>query len=133
MTEILDLDAVVAQDIVVVLGGEEYRIPGDPPMEIYVQLLDLEQRGDEIAAKDEAGADDAREFLDSVLEPVYELFAIRQPELERDTLRRKIGIAQIGAVVARVMEIYVRRGVGPPAARPTRATSRSKKSSRRSA
>jgi hypothetical protein len=124
MTEILDLDAVVAQDIVVVLGGEEYRIPGDPPMEIYVQLLDLEQRGDEI---------DAREFLDSVLEPVYELFAIRQPELERDTLRRKIGIAQIGAVVARVMEIYVRRGVGPPAARPTRATSRSKKSSRRSA
>jgi hypothetical protein len=138
MTRLLDLREVVPEDITVVLpSSEELRIPGDPPMEIYVRMLDLQDRTmdmeeriseldrDNISAEDvRAVVDEQRAVLDSTFDPVFDLFAVLQPDLDRDRLRSALGVRSCAAVIGQVMSTYADRGVEPPE-RPTTGSRRS--------
>lgn len=83
-TRIVDIDKVISRDATMLVGGEEYLLPGDPPVAFYLEYLDLTERVDEA----ETAADEApilRELHDMALR----LFKIRSPEL--DTLPIGIG------------------------------------------
>lgn len=60
-----DLDALVPEDVNVKLGGVQYTLPGDLPLEIYVRV----NKASELEQEDEEGA------VDQVVSAMVDLFA----------------------------------------------------------
>lgn len=76
-----DLDALVPEDLSVILGGITYTLPGDLPLEIYLRM----NKAGELEDEDETGA------LDLVVTAMSDLFAWRYKDKpEGDSIRRKV-------------------------------------------
>jgi hypothetical protein len=52
VTKITDLDALVPADRIVRIGGEEYSVPGDMPMETYLTMARIQQEQDALSDDD---------------------------------------------------------------------------------
>lgn len=75
MPRIIDLDVVAPEDTIVVIGGEEYTLPGDIPVP---HMLAIERAASEFFADDE----DTTERLLALQAQVLKLFRIRQPDMD---------------------------------------------------
>lgn len=82
MSRVTDLDVVVPEDRPVRLGGEEYMVPGDIPLEIFLRLNNV--GGDE---ENEVSESDAAEGMIVVL---GDLFAWCAPEVAQPAIREKV-------------------------------------------
>lgn len=76
-TRIVDIDKVVSRDAVMVVDGVEYQLPGDPPVELYLQFIHLSEQIDEA----ENGVDEAP-LLQELHDLAVRLFRLRSPELD---------------------------------------------------
>lgn len=74
MTRIIDLDELAPADLVVRKNGVEYKLPGDPAIDVWLRLVEA---GDAFMAP-EGGREELRVFRDRMLD----LFQIHQPDLE---------------------------------------------------
>ncbi len=75
MTRIIDLDDLAPADLTVRKKGVEYVLPGDPPIDVWLRLVEA---GDAFMA---APGDEGREALETFRDRMLELFRIHQPEL----------------------------------------------------
>lgn len=80
-TNIKDLDALVPDEVTVKLGGTEYTLPGDLPLEIYLRI-------------NKAGAledDDEQAALNGVVAAMVDLFSYNyKSKPEYEAIRTKI-------------------------------------------
>ena len=81
--EFIDLDALLPEDIRVRLGGTDYKLPGDPPVELLLRLQLLAQKIDE--AKDDS-PENMLSLRKELAEELEELFAIRNDLGEDDRI-----------------------------------------------
>jgi len=131
VTRFVDLSDVVPPDIQVEIRGREFVLPGDPPMAIYLRLLDMQDRIDAATESDEDATGVEREILESTSQAIYDLFCVCQPDLELDDFQSVVGIHSGTAVLGEVMRLYDDGEAEGEAERPTKA--QSKKNSPRSA
>jgi hypothetical protein len=104
--KIVDLDALVGADIVVKIGGEDYKVPADIPAELFLRILHYSAEAEKEDTSDpEAEYKATKALRDSVLE----LFQIRQPELEE--LPGNMGLVRL---VKAIGEIYGATGGEDP-------------------
>lgn len=76
-----DLDALVPEDVQVKLGGVQYTLPGDLPLEIYVRV----NKASELEADDEEAA------VDQVVSAMVDLFAwLYQSKPEESRIREEV-------------------------------------------
>lgn len=76
--EVQDLDQLVRPARYMKLGGSQYRLPGDLPLEIYLAL--------------NAGDDDEDETvgINRVLQTLADLFAWEAPDVEKEPIRATV-------------------------------------------
>lgn len=150
MSELLDLDAVVAEDLEVKLGGRNWKLPGDAPSELLLRIIHLQQElfraGTEAEEMGEVDAEQEAEVTNRLLglrsqltERLAELFSMRNEhaddcsswdeEGECDCgLKLELSDVQIGTLIGWLIEQYGMAGDGD---RPTKAsTPRKPKSSK---
>lgn len=114
MSMFIDLDEVIVEDFTVKLAGQEYRLPGDVPVE---SMLRLARAWDRLVA----GEGDSDENVAELSAQALALFRIRQPDLEGLPL----GVGQIGTLITRLYGIgdeEAPAAVDPPKAGPERGT-----------
>lgn len=76
-----DLDALVPDEVTVKLGGTEYVLPGDIPLEIYLRV----NKAGELEEEDEQKA------LEGVVSAMVDLFAYKyQSKPEYDAVRDRV-------------------------------------------
>lgn len=76
-----DLDALVPDEVTVRLGGTEYVLPGDIPLEIYLRV----NKAGELEEEDEQKA------LEGVVTAMVDLFAYKyQSKPEYDAVRERV-------------------------------------------
>ena len=80
MSDFIDLDALLPDDIPVKLGGVTYKLPGDPPVELLLRLQLLAQKIDE--AQD-AAPEELLKLREELAAEIEELFSLRN-ELSED-------------------------------------------------
>lgn len=80
MGEVKDLDALVPEPKRAKLGGVEYNLPGDLPMEIFLRI----NKAGEHESESEA------EALEMVISAMSDLFAWETPDSEKDTVRNRV-------------------------------------------
>lgn len=95
MARIIDLDALVPDDVEVVFGGETYPLPGDIPVELMLQVEAASQRLNTITDNEEG-----QDALGGLYDAVLELFRIRRPELESVPIGLKQCVMLIGQLYA---------------------------------
>ena len=86
---IIDLDAVMPESLIVKMGGEEYKLPGDIPVPDYLELSRLFER---LADTPEEGEDPA---LLQLYDLVLDLFQRENPDVEE----LPIGPRRLGRLV----------------------------------
>lgn len=118
--EIIDLDAsgVIAEPKQVKLHGVIYKLPGDVPAPLYVQLMGAADRGD-----------DPQLSID-VYGEILELFRVYQPTLERLPLGLNEMTAAVGAIYRGQAEDGTVGGGDEEGPTKPRASTRKKASSR---
>lgn len=98
MTRIVDLDALVPEDIEFQFRGEKYLIPGDIQMEDTFKLVRLY----EAAVAADAGAIDERERANLATKAALdELFRVRQPDIQE----LPFGVMAYRHILAEVLEL----------------------------
>lgn len=76
-----DLDALVPDEVTARLGGKEYNLPGDLPLDIYLRI----NRAGELEDDDEQAA------LDGVVNAMVDLFSYNyQTKPEYEAIRKQI-------------------------------------------
>lgn len=151
---LIDLDAVLAEDIQVQIDGDKWPLPGDAPSEILLKILLLSETLENVAKENDAGR--ILEVREQITEKVDELFALRtDPEdfpsqrlvrgeegEEGAEYEPTMGLsdARVGALVSSLFEVYytLPEGAAEAAeeggARPTGSSTQPKpKSTKRSA
>jgi hypothetical protein len=73
---IIDLDAVLKPDIKVKLDGTEWRLPGDPPTEILLNIVVLSEEMEKAVDADDS--DRMLEIRRELTDAVEDLFSMRQ-------------------------------------------------------
>jgi hypothetical protein len=96
VAEIVDLDAVVPEDIVFKLAGKQYPIPGDLETEQVFKLMRL-FAGLKVSGN-LAGVERSAKQLEAGL---LDLFQVRQPDLER----LPFGATSLRTVTVRVLQL----------------------------
>lgn len=141
MSEIHDLDAVVAEDLRVKLGGQTWRLPGDPPSELLLRIIHLQQQLGKAANEAQnqptnATEDEQAEMTETLLaireqiaEQLGELFAMRNQDFEPGTLQ--MSDAQVVSLVNFLFEQYNADEEGGDRPTPTPPKPRSAQPSRR--
>ncbi len=124
MTRLLDLDKVLPADITVELRGQQYTLPGDPPLETYFKLLAIQEQAESDAGDEDTDAQ--RDLLQTIFDVTYELFAVHQPELDPAEFRKVIGVHSATTVLNQVVSMYSDAEESPNGDRPTRAQRRQK-------
>ncbi|HXS25887.1 MAG TPA: hypothetical protein VN719_16750 [Gemmatimonadales bacterium] len=123
---LIDLDAVLAPDIRVKLGGETYRLPGDAPTETLLSIVQLTEEMDKaVKATDETRI---LELRAEMAERVEDLFALRQDIPEG--FGAAIPEVQTVELVRRLFQHYYGDGEGGD--RPTTPTPASSRNGARS-
>jgi hypothetical protein len=77
----IDLDAVLKPPIKVQLDGQEYKLPGDPPTEILLTIVNLSERMEKATGEEDADA--MLEIRSETTDAVTDLFALGQ-EVQED-------------------------------------------------
>jgi hypothetical protein len=134
MARIIELDALVPDDVVFQLNGKKYAVPGDPDVEMILRLIKLSARvGDADNTVAKAGTpaamakaqktqeDAATELRDELLG----LFQVRQPDMER----LPFGMIALQHVLA---ELFREVGLVSDEEVPTKATRKNSAGSRKS-
>lgn len=92
MAEVIDLDALVPAGKRIRLGGREYPIPGDMPLEVYLKIAHASTKEH----------DNEHEALLELVDAVVSLLAWDSPEVSREAVRgevepaiRRLGIRTI--------------------------------------
>ena len=116
---IIDLDAVLKPDIPVKLDGETFKLPGDPPTEILLTIVNLSERMEKATADEDADA--MLQIRSETTDAVTDLFALRQ-EVD-DNFGAGLADTQISELVNKLFAHYY-PGLGggdedPDVARPT--------------
>lgn len=75
MARIIDLDELAPEDLTVRKDGREYTLPGDPPIDVWLRLVEA---GDTFMA---AKGEDSQKTLEVFRQRMLELFQIRQPTM----------------------------------------------------
>lgn len=75
MARIIDLDDLAPDDLTVRKGQQDYLLPGDPPLAMWLRVADA---GDAFMASE---GEDQRVALDGLSGRMLELFQIRQPDM----------------------------------------------------
>lgn len=91
--DVINLDELGGPAKKVILDGVEYVLPGDLPIDLYIEMAEAERRFDEDDADDLA-------ILKSLRDRVLELFQFHQPDLEE--LPRAAGFRAILQLVGTV-------------------------------
>lgn len=103
---ILDLNAVIPDDILVELGENEdgsakrYAFPGDAPMEDLLRLMVKAKAVDEFRGS----AEEALELREDLSADVEDLFRLRNPDLEDGEIH--LTDTQLGELLMGLMRIY---------------------------
>lgn len=103
---IIDLDAVVPENVAVRIDGETYELPPDIPIPDYLAIART------IEALDSARPEDAVNQMGDIYERVLDLFRINSPEIED----LPIGPRRLGELI---LQIYGEGGEEEKPARPT--------------
>lgn len=73
---IIDLDLIGPPPLVIRKGGVEYRLPGDPPTDLWLALVAAQD------AYQAAAPEDIQEALQTYHDRMLDLFRIEQPDME---------------------------------------------------
>lgn len=125
--DLTDLDIAAPSDRRVKVGGQTFKVPGDPPTGWLLAFRSLTAKFD---------GDDVDELavIEELRDAVVDLFCIRQPDREADILGAIDGLGV--PVLVQAVNLIYRAETGPvedePPARPTRTASTRKTSSRTS-
>lgn len=106
MAELIDLDAVVPEDLEVQIAGQIYRLPGDAPTEMVLRLSVLAERL-ESAGADGKNMEEMLEMREELSAEIEALFRLRQPELEEGSL--ELSDRQVGTLIAKLFGYYYGR------------------------
>lgn len=100
MTRIVKLGELLPADFVVELpGGEQYTLPGDPPLELLLKIAELFERSENANGNaDEVGL----EVLRSLDAEMLSLLRMRQPSLDASPF----GVVGVQHVVAELLKAY---------------------------
>lgn len=79
MSNVIDLDTLVPVDKKVVFGQRTWEVPGDMPMELFVQLQMLTEQADE-----EDDSRSSREIFDEMIGIMMKLFTYKVPESDEE-------------------------------------------------
>lgn len=131
MARIIDLDAVVPEDIEFTYRGETYAIPGDIDVEQTFRIIRMFEEAQ--AAEANSAPIDERERLNLVIrDELLELFRVRNPDLA-DLPFGTIAYQHVLVTVLGQLGLQVVGEPTPPEPRPkkqeTRAVPRSRRSS----
>jgi len=121
---LIDLDKLLPPDKRVLLGGTEYKLPGDPPAVLWLRIQQL-------AASDGTGLD--VDAIQDLYDRVLELFRVHQPAMEE----LPVGLVQLVSLLGVVYSGEEMNGAEPedaprPTTRPTRPPSTSRPTRSRS-
>jgi hypothetical protein len=124
MPRIIDLDALVPEDLEFRYRGESYLVPGDIDGEAAWGLVKLYQEG---LAAQEKGSSEQQAADALIQQALLALFRVRQPDLER----LPFGLRGSAVVLAEVLVLLGFEIVSPPTPRPKEkmAVPRSRRSS----
>lgn len=127
----IDLDAVLADDLPVKLNGKTWKLPGDAPTELLLSIILLSEQAQEAIEKEDT--DRMLEVRAEMSDRVEDLFALRQEVPEG--FGAALVDAQIGELVAKLFAHYYPSGEGGggrPTPEPEAETPQSSRSSGRS-
>ena len=79
MPRIIDLDVLTPVGPIVRKDGIDYKLPGDPPMELWLAIVDANHSFQAVSAMD---GPEARDALQLFHDRLLELFQIEQPDLQ---------------------------------------------------
>jgi len=82
----VDLDALIPEPKVATLGGKEYRLPGDLPMEIYLRVQHAGEKED----------DSETSAIEAMLSAMSDLFAWEYPDDAQEEIRSAVGKVMLG-------------------------------------
>jgi hypothetical protein len=99
---IIDLDAVLKPDIPVKLDGQTYKLPGDPPTEILLTIVQLSEKMEEHREAEDADA--MLQVRSETTDAVTDLFALRQ-EVD-EGFGATLADTQISELVAKLFAHY---------------------------
>jgi hypothetical protein len=91
--DVINLDELGGPAKKVILDGQEFILPGDLPIDLYIEMAEAERRFEDEDADDLA-------ILKSLRDRVLELFQFHQPDLQE--LPRSAGFRQILQLVGTV-------------------------------
>lgn len=116
---IIDLDKIAPPDVVIVADGQEYRLPGDPPLAVWLPLVDAAE-----TYNDSEGAE-TQEALKDFADRMLTLFQVRDPGLQVLPL----GSQQLFAVLRAIYDTDLgeERPVDPPRRRAAGTTTSSRR------
>lgn len=100
-TEIIDLDELVAKPKRVKLGGQDYTLPGELPVPLYLRLRAEEQATAEAEESGEKIDQDRR--VEDLNELLLDLFRVHQPDIES----LPAGLVQMFTIIPRVYSAKV--------------------------
>ena len=92
--KILNLDEITSDDKTVVVGGDEYVIPGDLPVSTMLRLIDNSNKVQENPADVSAMQDGVDVLLD--------VFKIRKPDADVEKIKRCLTMAQYSKLMSYV-------------------------------
>lgn len=91
MATLINLDKIVPEDKIVVLGGREYTIPGATPVRIMLEIL-------KNAQSIQTNPNDLN-AIEKGFKLIYDLLKVRNPDLDYDVFANSIGMEQYIALV----------------------------------
>lgn len=92
MSDITDLNVFVGPPRKVKIGPKVYELPRDIAAEIYLEIIELQQRGDDL--------DDDDKLVRQLRDEILELFQVHQPDMTR--LPAAVSIPLLVQMIGRV-------------------------------
>lgn len=106
MARLINLDALVPDDVIVAYQGTEYRLPGDLSTKDVFYLMRTYERLGELAREDDGETpptrDDQEKIIGDAQGELLRLFQIRQPDLEQFPF----GFATFGMLLGAILTEY---------------------------
>ena len=114
MTKQIDLTGFITEDIEVNFGNKLYKIPLDPDVESYIDLLDyIQQKPTE------------KEFLIAAKRFIVGIIERNNENVNKKELEKQLGISAISEFMVKYIEVLMDKGVLKKVATPSKSEKKS--------